>query len=335
MRGLTEDVLGNLPKESEQVLEAIQNSFVPRNDRTTIEDYMSELVDWLSILGRRKLRDSENMAIGITSEKSFTIEQLEDALVEVKKKVTGAIDKSGLDLSTHRKFIDAVHRISHAGKSIAGSSTSYFIMNYDTLIEDALGLEKITVADGFSAGATAWWDLASYSNHDLQAKVYKLHGSIDWRQSSEGEFPHRPRKGVQASKTSEYGMIWPAATKYRESQSDPYALLMDAFRHALRPKGQADTVLLICGYSFSDAHINYEIDQALRQLEQKLTVIAFTELDVPDGQLADWVNDDEVNGLVKVYGNKGFYHDGEVKESDAELPWWKFEVLTDLLGGKR
>ena len=56
-------------------------------------------------------------------------------------------------------------------------------------------------------------------------------------------------------------MIYPQAIKYIHAQSDPFAELFQRFRHRLG--SGTDQVLLICGYSFGDEHINSEIEEAL------------------------------------------------------------------------
>ena len=48
-------------------------------------------------------------------------------------------------------------------------------------------------------------------------------------------------------------MIWPASTKYRETQIDPFAQLLALARNALRSENQSEKVLVVLGYSFSDA----------------------------------------------------------------------------------
>ena len=47
-------------------------------------------------------------------------------------------------------------------------------------------------------------------------------------------------------------LIWPATTKYRETQRDPYAQILDFMRQSLRPPMRSEVVLTICGYAFGD-----------------------------------------------------------------------------------
>jgi len=130
-------------------------------------------------------------------------------------------------------------------------------------------------------------------------------------------------------------MIWPAATKYRETQRDPYAQMISMMRAILRPSKNSEAILTICGYRFGDSHINLELDRALRESEQRLTIVAFTSDDEPKGQLEEWTKDPMVQDQVRIYAKRGFFHGNEQIKSKKDLPWWKFETITRLLGGER
>jgi hypothetical protein len=46
-----------------------------------------------------------------------------------------------------------------------------------------------------------------------------------------------------------------------------------------------------------------------------------------------WSEDPDVNEHVRIYANKSFHHAGTSIDASADMPWWKFEVLAQLLGG--
>ncbi len=97
----------------------------------------------------------------------------------------------------------------------------------------------------------------------------------------------------------------------------------------------SEVVLIICGYSFGDSHINFEIDRALRESNQKLTVLAFSSENEPTGILKRWMDDPEVRTQVRIHSNRGFFHGENQKRSNEDLLWWKFELLTQLLSGEQ
>ena len=94
-------------------------------------------------------------------------------------------------------------------------------------------------------------------------------------------------------------------------------------------------MLTICGYGFGDAHINIEVDRALRESAGNLTVVAFTNENEPTGQLKAWNDDKNVREQVLIFANRGFFHGAAKETSTADFPWWKFEIITRLLGGER
>jgi len=51
--------------------------------------------------------------------------------------------------------------------------------------------------------------------------------------------------------------------------------------------------------------------------------------------LKQWTEDATVKDQVLIYARRGFFHGADVAPSDKDLPWWKFENLTRLLGGER
>lgn len=303
----------------------------------TIEDYMSELVDLLSIAERREDNGSTNKKVDIDG-KAYEANQLREALKDIKSSIARCIDSRKLNITVHREFVRAVHQILRSGKGNGANLVDYFILNYDTLIEDVLALERLSYSDGFSGGATAWWDDSVFKQDGIQARVLKIHGSIDWIQLDGDPLPRRIRLSGQnfsGIDPKDKVLIWPAATKYQESQKDPYAQILAVMRNALRPAVHAETVLAICGYRFGDSHINIEIDRALRESEGRLTVLIFTENDSPIGQLKLWFDDVAVREQVRIYAKRGFYHGETSVTSETDLPWWKFEVLARILGGER
>jgi len=212
----------------------------------------------------------------------------------------------------------------------------YLILNYDTLIENALAMEKLRYADGMSRGSSAWWDPTSFESPELSARVYKLHGSIDWSEVSGDPLPRRIAKCLKLRSGLDCKvLIWPASTKYRETQRDPYAQLAGMARSVLHPKPGIQTVLTVCGYSFNDTHITTEIERALRESRGELTLVVFTFDDEPVGALKHMHEDKDIGNQVRIYAQKGFFHGSTVEKSTDSLPWCKFENVTRLLRGDR
>jgi len=331
---LTEKAIASdkLSADSRALLNNIQDSFKGSSPTSHIEDYLSELVDWLAITSRRASRnvDKSNISIGGTE---YSHEKLLIAIDEIKQAIFSVINVE-VDSEVHERFVQALHRPIRPGKNILSGTIDYLVMNYDTLIEDALALSNLCYADGLEGGVSGWWSSATFEQKNLDARVLKLHGSVNWAEHPTTAeplriAPHLKRSKQQASKI----MIWPASTKYRETQLDPYADLIQRARSILNPKHGCQRVLLVVGYSFGDAHINLEIERGLKSSKGNLTLIVFTSEEEPSGVLRSWHEDPSINEQVLIFADKGFFHAESKIISDNSIEWWKFENLTQILEG--
>ena len=331
---LTEKVLdnGKLDSTSKKILVAVKDTFAEAPD-AQIEDYLSEIVDLLAITERRARRGVSQNTI-VVGDAKYTAEELRKASDQVKRAIGSAIG-GRVSIGKHREFVAAVHRPIRVGRLETLQPVDYLVLNYDTIIEDALALEKISYADGLEGGATGWWKPESFDVAGLLARVIKLHGSINWRQFPDDPLPRRVSPNIEVQDEDNFPvLIWPSSTKYQESQLDPFAQLLDRARKAMKPNTESQRLLVICGYSFGDSHVNLEIDKSLRESGGNLTVAAFTDGNTPIGQLKEWYEDGEVREQVLIFANRGFFH-GDTKETSTEdLPWWKFECLTRILKGE-
>lgn len=322
-----------LDATSKAILSAVKKLF-DGSSNSHIEDYLSELVDLLAIAERRTERGATQAQVPIDG-KAYSAAQLRTAAEQIKQAISSAIDKK-VEIKTHRKFVAAVHRPLRVGKSAPSSVVDYLVLNYDTVVEDALALERIPFSDGIDGGVTGWWRPETFDRDGLAARVLKLHGSVNWCQVAGDPLPIRIAPSLQVQDTQDRRiLIWPASTKYRETQLDPFAQLAERARRVMRPARGSQRVLVICGYSFSDAHINIEIDRALSESAGDLTVIAFTSEDTPMGKLKEWNETAGIREQVLVFAKRGFFHGDIAESSEHDLPWWKFENVVRLLGGER
>lgn len=170
------------------------------------------------------------------------------------------------------------------------------------MLEDALALERFPFSDGLDGGVTGWWSPETFGRSGLAARVYKLHGSINWYELPDDLLPRRVGASLEIEAANDRRiLIWPASTKYRETQLDPFAHLWERARQVLRPSRGSQCVLVVCGYRFGDTHINLELDRALRESAGDLAIVAFTSDNEPAGQLKEWHNDDDVKEQVSVF----------------------------------
>jgi len=337
MSELTEDVVRDVGPTGPtgKVLAFLQTEY-DGGHGSTVEDYLSDLVDVVAVAARRKHCGVDDPRVDIGGEK-YGVSDLEAVADDIKAVMVGLLEPANFDIGTHRQFVSTVQSL-RTGKSNTGAPVDYFVLNYDTLVEDALGLERLRYLDGFSGGAVGWWDGKSFRERTCDARVFKLHGSLDWRLLRDDILPRRIRnKDLLTSLSDEVRervIIWPAATKYREAQRDPFAQMLRHFRESLNRPGREEVILTICGYRFADAHINAEIEQALRDSQKRLNLLVFTGEEETPRFVSRWLESDFAD-QVRVHARRGFFHKDKAAQSTVDLPWWKFENLIRLLRGER
>ena len=136
-----------------------------------------------------------------------------------------------------------------------------FTTNYDVLIERALERARIPVFDGF-VGCHETFFCPEYLRKDCfplggeWVKLWKIHGSVNWQRIKRGRDSSITRG--QVIKDGE--MILPSLRKYDESRKLPYQAMLDRLGTVLSYDG---SIMVTCGFSFGDQHINEVIFNAL------------------------------------------------------------------------
>jgi len=104
-------------------------------------------------------------------------------------------------------------------------------------------------------------------------RLWKIHGSINWSmcQSESG------LRVFRGPVTDQPVVIMPSHLKYDESRKQPYLALLGRLGRVL---DREDSLLVTCGYSFADQHINALIFSVLENRERAHVVaLQFDELD--------------------------------------------------------
>jgi SIR2-like domain len=153
-----------------------------------------------------------------------------------------------------------------------------FTSNYDLLMEQALEDCGVPYFDGFAGSRKPRFDLRAMEEDELPARwarLWKLHGSINWYQMTHGGV----FRGTTTEEDAPRRVIHPSYLKYQEGRRLPYLAMVDRLRAFLK---QPTVALVVCGYSFRDEHINEVILQGLQSTQ---TAIAFGLL---YGKLSDY-----------------------------------------------
>ena len=217
-------------------------------------------------------------------EAQFNIESLLSS-IEAKRAVIGSGTLNGLTgsefsalaacvkkhvveiVSVHGKLLpEDIGKLAHSklsswvSKARRRFPAEIFTTNYDYLFEIALESSGIPYFDGFSGSFEPFFcpeaveDVEAYSH---LVKLWKMHGSLGWiyreRDKAVVRKPSAPAESI---------LIYPSHLKYNTSKKQPYVGLIDRLCTFLQ---QDDAVLIICGYSFGDNHINERIATSLRR----------------------------------------------------------------------
>jgi SIR2-like domain len=137
------------------------------------------------------------------------------------------------------------------GASIRLHPVEIFTPNYDTLVEQALEMVRVPYFDGFVGSCQPFFDTRAMEEDELPARwarVWKIHGSINWSANASDLIVRTPPEDSAGSQ-----VIYPSHLKYDESRRMPYLAMIDRLRAFLR---QPAAVLITCGFSFRDEHLN-------------------------------------------------------------------------------
>lgn len=308
-----------------------------------IEHILSHLGDYAAIASR-----TLSKTIDICGE-NFSLEEIEEihnkilkhiadtirfGYVESPEKEIGDKDNYIVDIKEHFDFIQTLFYSLRAGVNERRRPIRLFTTNYDTLLEDALALNRIPYWDGFSGGAVAYRSYKygqSEPTSEAKANVIKMHGSIDWFQHEDGSLWRVRDKDTYPIKNNRV-LIYPQSTKYIATQKDPFSSQFDLFRKSLSTLSYH--VLIICGYSFGDEHINQEIYLSMSNPNNKTIILAFCQ--EVDNQLPPVLTEWR-NGLwgdrIYIATQNGLYVADRpaIKRKEEYDDWWTFSGMTKVL----
>lgn len=184
-----------------------------------------------------------------------------------------------------------------------------FTVNYDLVVE--MGLEAVgaTYFDGFVGSIAGQFrpelvdSRTAVDTDSLPSsfvRLWKLHGSLNWKVQGNGSIV---RTGAPVAQ-EQMAAIYPSDEKYDQSRRVPFVVLHDRLRRAL---AEPETVTLVSGYSFGDAHLNEVLfDAAIRYPRSEIVVFCFD--DIPDDLTA------HIQANITVIGAKEGIIAGERRE---------------------
>lgn len=234
--------------EFEKAIESICAEVKEQQGQALIEYILSNIVHKEEAVGKEKL-------CGLSRDK----------LWQLRKSIEGQICNI---VSVHKKADEFMKTLIHCdfAQWIAQATRKYaveiFTTNYDYLIELGLEFHGVPYFDGFVGSFKPFFHPSSVEDLAYlpqQTKLWKLHGSLGWdTHESLGRIVRRDTDDATI-------IVFPCMSKYEASKKQPYTSFMDRLYAFLKAE---DGVLITCGYSFSDQHIN---DVMLSGLERTAT----------------------------------------------------------------
>ena len=173
-------------------------------------------------------------------------------------------------------------------RSKDNSRIRVFTTNNDLYNETALDALNIHYINGFGGGLRRFFNPAlfnytwskrmdtsidKYEPAEDMVYLYKIHGSVNWRETEKLENNYFEIEEVSPALCSgnDAVLIYPTPTKQDKSLGSPYVDLFREFQHKLL---EPHSVLFVIGYSFSDRHVNEIIYRAL-STNSTLNVVIF------------------------------------------------------------
>lgn len=258
---------------------ALQSKVIDGLEPTARAEFERQLVDRSLEQALSRLRRIAALLVGqpdqidgITGDRAAALDR------EVCRLIVAALDIEKADLSP------VLYLSAWAARADYHLPVELFTVNYDLLLEAGLEALGVPYFDGFVGTLAARFrtDLVEAvpgaSDAWLPAflvRLWKLHGSVNWAWKS-GDRAEVIRQGAPVADT-EPAAIYPSDAKYDESRRVPFVVLQDRFRRALQ---HPETLTLVSGYSFGDAHLNEMIFEAAR-LRPRSEIIAFCFGDIP------------------------------------------------------
>lgn len=199
-------------------------------------------------------------ALGV-SDKLLSLDQGAWEVVEntVRKTIAKAVSPDEDDIPERLPHHDIARWVKRISRKHA---VEIFTTNYDMLFERVFDELRVASFDGFIGSHRPFFSAEAVENDDVLpgsswVRLWKIHGSVNWRLVKYGTGSDRISRG----ETSEEGeLILPSQRKYDESRKQPYRALLDRLARVL---ARPDALMVTCGFSFSDQHINAIIFDAL------------------------------------------------------------------------
>ncbi len=248
---MTNEIVENVGKIERKYKSALEEIKAELGDKNfNIETVLSNLEQKATFIGEGVLNKIKR--------KDF-----ENLIIEIKKNVRKlvSVHKIKNDKIANKEIVSELVHTDFAnwiGQAERKYPIEIFTTNYDFLFELGLEHKEIPYYDGFCGSLRPFFNPESVEDFSFlskQTKLWKIHGSLSWH------FDKDTEKILRVNPDDDDILIYPSSLKYKDSKKQPYESLLDRLSNFLK---QDDCILITCGYSWGDEHINSRIISALK-----------------------------------------------------------------------
>ena len=226
----------------------------------------------------------------------------------------------GWDHEHDQKLIDIYDQVFDYMRSQTGSAT-VFTTNYDTAIETYCRRRNCTCVDGFvgTSDLRRWAGDFDTKNADNPVRLYKLHGSLEWKRHKEYGIIMSPDLSGGPNIEGDV-MIMPTRSPKDEERETPFSEIFDSMKKEFKEQDAC----IVVGCSFRDEGINDVFREFVRDGK---TMIVVSPTAVKD--LSDNLFKQKCESISSKFGNLYIFP----KEGDSRI--FGFEAEFDQVNAAK
>ena len=240
--GLTEfcrKAVSDLGKDQTDAWNTLVNQCKKVERPANVEDILSKVRMKIDAIG-----EGETL-VGLDQDGLISIE---NTICSTIAKIVNPAEITILQRTPHDEFASWVKKVNRT------VPMEVFTTNYDLLFEVAFESARVPVFDGFVGTHRPFFYPECLDDEDLLPRenwirLWKLHGSVNWILENRT----RGKRIIRSVPTESGELILPSHRKYDESRKQPYVGYIDRLTRILNSE---HALMITCGYSFGDEHIN-------------------------------------------------------------------------------